>query len=94
MSKKIRYSKKWFNPLYFIIEDLIKEYSTIKRVLIYGGKSSSKTVSIAQYLAKQGIERAESSILFRKESARVKTTIKRTFDLAVKTTRLQNAWHK
>jgi len=91
---KIRYSRKWFNPAFFIIEDAIKEIPELRRVLIYGGKSSSKTISICQYLAKSGIERGESSILFRKESARVKTTIKKSFELAIKTTRLQNAWKK
>lgn len=33
-------------------------------------------------------------MLFRKESARVKTTIKRTFDAAISTLRLENGWTK
>jgi len=90
----ITYSLKWFNPLFFILEDIVLKRPKIKRVLIYGGKSSSKTISVSQLLAKQGLEQRQSSILFRKESARVKTTIKKSFDLGIKTTRLQNGWEK
>lgn len=90
----ITYSRKWFNPLFFILEDITDNKPKIKRVLIYGGKSSSKTISVCQLLAKKGIESRQSSILFRKESARVKTTIKRSFDLAVKSTRLNQGWEK
>lgn len=90
---KIKYSKKWFNPLFFILEDILKNKAKVKRILIYGGKSSSKTISVCQLLVKRGVEKAESSILFRKESARVKTTIKESFKKGVETTRLAEAWH-
>lgn len=88
----ITYSKKWFNPLFFILEDIVNNKPRVKRILIYGGKSSSKTVSVCQLLAKCGVAKRESSILFRKESTRVKTTIKQSFKLGIKTTRLKNAW--
>lgn len=91
-SNKITYSRKWFNPLFFILEDIPEEYPKVSNVFIYGGKQSSKTVTICQYLAKRGIEKGESSMLFRKESARVKTTIKKSFSLGVETTRLKEAW--
>ena len=89
---KITYSRKWFNPLFFILEDIIKNKPKIKRVLIYGGKSSSKTASVSQLLAKRGLENRENSILFRKESTRVATTIKKSFQLGIDTTRLTQGW--
>lgn len=88
----ITYSRKWFNPLFFILEDIVENKPLVKRILIYGGKSSSKTVSACQLMAKQGVAKRRSSMLFRKESARVKTTIKQSFKLGIKTTRLQNGW--
>lgn len=66
----------------------------VKRVLIYGGKSSAKTVSVCQIIAKYGVEENASAILFRKESNRVKLTIKKSFELSIKTTRLDEAWQK
>jgi hypothetical protein len=91
-TKKITYSKKWFNPLFFILEDIVLNMPKVKRVLVYGGKSSAKTASISQLIAKRGVERGESSILFRKESSRVKTTIKKSFELGINTTRLSEGW--
>lgn len=88
----IEYSKKWFNPLFFILEDILENKRQVSQILIYGGKSSSKTASVSQLLAKRGLERGESSILFRKESSRVKTTIKPSFQLGIDTTRLKNGW--
>lgn len=90
----IEYNRKWFNPLFFIVEDIVNNLPKVKRVFIYGGKSSSKTVSVCQLLAKRGLERRENSIMFRKESARVKTTIKKSFELGIKTTRLTEGWTK
>ena len=92
MTNKITYSKKWFNPLFFILEDIVENNTKVSNILIYGGKSSSKTFSPSQLFAKRGLEKAESSMLFRKESARVKTTIKRTFKAAIETTRLSQGW--
>src|SRR5690606_35632710 len=89
---KIKYSKKWFNPLFFIIEDIVNTKKSVSNILIYGGKSSSKTASVSQFVAKRGIENRESAILFRKESTRVLTTIKPSFKLGIETTRLQKGW--
>ena len=50
----IKFSKKWFNPLYFILCELLKEDS-IRFIFIYGGKGLSKTVSIAQLLLKEAL---------------------------------------
>lgn len=79
---KITFDKKWFNPLYFILNDLLKD-DTVRTILVYGGKSSSKTVSIAQILTKQLVVKNESSIAFRKESSTIPTTLKKTFNLAI-----------
>ena len=75
------FSKKYFNPLYFILNDYLKD-NTIRTILVYGGKSSAKTVSIAQLLSKELCVHSNSSIAFRKESTTISTTIKKSFDLA------------
>lgn len=83
----VRFNKEWFNPLYFILNDLIKD-DTIRTIWVYGGKSSAKTVTIAQVLAKEAYLSNANSIAFRKEGTTVKTTLKKSFKLAIKTTRL------
>jgi phage terminase large subunit len=77
------FRENWFNPLYFILNDLLKDNS-IRTILIYGGKSSAKTVSICQILCKESAVNQSSSIAFRKESTTIKTTLKKSFDLAIK----------
>jgi hypothetical protein len=84
---KIRFSKKWFNPLYFILNDIIEDDS-IRIVLVYGGKSSAKTVSISQILSKECYLKGSNTIAFRKESASIPTTLKKSFNLSIETTRL------
>lgn len=79
----IQFRKRWFNPLYFVLDDLLKD-NTIRTVLVYGGKSSSKTVSITQQLSKECAVYNSGSIAFRKESTIIKTTLKKSFDLAIK----------
>lgn len=78
----IKFSRKWFNPLYFILNEIIKDHS-VRTVLVYGGKSSAKTVSIAQILVKELVVKQVSSIAFRKESAIIPTTLKKSFNLAI-----------
>jgi phage terminase large subunit len=78
---KIRFNKKWFNPLYFILNEIIKD-NGIRTVLVYGGKSSAKTVSITQLLMKELVVKQASSIAFRKESAIIPTTLKKSFNLS------------
>jgi len=68
--------------LYFILNDLLKD-DTVRTILVYGGKSSSKTVSIAQILIKELVVKNASSIAFRKESSTIPTTLKKTFNLAI-----------
>lgn len=78
----VTFDKKWFNPLYFILNDIIK-IPTIRTVLIYGGKSSSKTVSVDQILSKECYVKAASTMAFRKESSIIPTTLKKSFNLAI-----------
>lgn len=89
----LRLDKKWFNPLYFIINELCKDDS-IRTILIYGGKSSSKTVSICQYLAKDCYVKGSNIIAFRKESAIIPTTLKKSFNLAIDSVRLYPAYER
>src|ERR1700733_1603500 len=79
---KPTFNKKWFNPLYFILNDIIKD-PTIRIVLVYGGKSSAKTVSICQIIAKECYVKQASAIAYRKESAIIPTTLKKSFTLAI-----------
>lgn len=82
----VRYSKKWVNPLYWIIQDILKDNS-IRTVFVMGGKSSAKTQTICQALSAQG-RKGYSSLGFRKESSTIPTTLKESFVKALHTMRL------
>lgn len=75
-------SRKYFNPLYFIINDLLKDH-TIRTILIYGGKSSSKTISICQGIIKECYVHGANAITFRKESSIIPTTLKKSINLSI-----------
>lgn len=90
---KLRLSRKWFNPLYFILNNIIKD-DNIRNVHVYGGKSSAKTVSISQILSKECYISNASSIAFRKEGTLIQTTLKKSFNLAISTMRMQDAFEK
>ena len=77
----MRFSKKWYNQLYFIINDLSKD-ETIRTILVYGGKSSAKTQSICQFLQKELVINSRSTIALRKESSTIPTTLKESFNKA------------
>ena len=77
----MRLSKKWFNSLYFILNDLLKD-QTVRTILVYGGKSSAKTQSICQLLHKELVLNSYSSIALRKESSTIPTTLKESFNKA------------
>ena len=76
------FDKKWFNELFFILNDILKDDS-IRIVLVYGGKSASKTVSICQLLAKEAYVHKASTIAHRKESSTIPTTLKKSFNLSI-----------
>lgn len=90
---KITFKKEWFNPLYFILNTIIKDPS-IRTVLVYGGKSSSKTVSIAQILSKQSIVNGYSTIAYRKESNSIDTTLKKSFNLSQDSMYIDNGFKR
>jgi PBSX family phage terminase large subunit len=89
----VRLSKKWFNPLYFIINEILKD-SSIRTVLVFGGKSSSKTVSICQSLVKESLINNASTVALRKESTSIPTTLKKSFSLAIDSMYLYPAFLK
>jgi phage terminase large subunit len=89
--EQVRFRRNWFNPLYFILNNIIK-VPTIRTVLVFGGKSSSKTVSIAQITTKQAVIHSDNTIAFRKESATIKTTLKKSYNLAIKSMRVRDAF--
>jgi phage terminase large subunit len=89
----LKLDRKYFNPLYFIINELVK-IEGIRTILIYGGKSSSKTVSICQNLAKDSYVKGSSTIAYRKESAIIPTTLKKSFNLAIDSTYLYPAFQR
>lgn len=88
-----RFDKKWFNPLYFILNKIIKDEG-IRIVLVYGGKSSAKTVSICQALSKESYIHEANTIAYRKESAIIPTTLKKSFNLAIDGMYLYPAFQK
>lgn len=61
---------------------------------IYGGKGSAKTVTISQIISKLCIENNEKAICFRKESTTIATTLENSFNVGIKTSRLENAYKK
>lgn len=88
MSDVLRLKKDWFNPVYFHIKHYA-EIPTIRRIMVYGGKSAAKTLSFAQFLSIVGYTQGISSILFRKEQTTIKTTIKQAVKKAVELTYLE-----
>jgi len=88
-----RFDKKWFNPLYFILNFLIKDNS-IRTIFVYGGKSSAKTFSILQILGKEAALHGKSSIALRKESTTIEKTLKKSLFSAIDKTHLYPAFKK
>jgi PBSX family phage terminase large subunit len=88
------FNTKWFNTLYFILNKALKENPKINKVFIYGGKSSSKTYTIAQYMAKECYVKKLDSIAFRKESVTIQTTLKKSFKSAIDSCRLHPAFEE
>lgn len=84
MGLKVKFDRKWVNPLFHILNEIIKD-DTIRTVLIYGGKSSAKTATVCQILAKELVLKQVSSIAFRKESVTIPETLKKSLKLARQT---------
>lgn len=91
MIQKIRYKKEWFNPLYFELRKYESD-PTVRFIFVYGGKGSAKTVSIVQLIAGQTLSKRKNTIAFRKESTLIRTTLKKSFSLAIDTMRLNHGF--
>lgn len=86
-------SRKNHNPLFFILNDLFKN-DKIRTILVYGGKSSSKTISICQMIVKNMFVEKANTIAFRKESSIIKTTLKKSFNLSFESMKLTDDMEK
>jgi len=90
---KITFKKVWFNPVYFHLRKYMAD-DKIRRILIYGGSSAGKTHEICHALAIDGYFNNYSSIVFRKEQASIKDTIKNELKSSLHTCRMQNAYNE
>jgi len=77
-----KFDRRWFNPLYFHLIHYCAD-DNIRKIMIYGGKSSSKTFSIAQFLAIKTYTENCSSICYRKEQVTIKNTLKQSINKAI-----------
>ena len=89
--KNPTFKKEWFNPLYFIIDNLLSE--GVSEFYVYGGKSSAKSYTICQIMAIRNYIDSCNSLIYRKQSNIIKTTIRKTFALAVHSVRMSEAWN-
>lgn len=90
---KIRLSRKWVNPIYWEIDKYAKE-PKVTEILIFGGKGSAKSFSVCQYIGLKSETRGKSALIFRKETSRVKTTIKKTMRAAIESMRIIKDYDK
>ena len=88
--EKITFKKKWFNPLFFIIEQLLEEGVT--EFYLYGGKSSAKTVTVCQLFASHCIRKDQNALILRKQSVLIPTTVLPSMKVAIQQCRLSPGW--
>lgn len=88
--EKITFRKKWFNPLFFILEQLLSEGVT--EFYLYGGKSSAKTVTVCQLFASHCIRKNQNALILRKEGVLIPTTVLPSMKVAIQQCRLQEGW--
>lgn len=91
IKKSIRYKYEWFNPIYFHIKKYLAD-KNIRRILTYGGSSAAKSHSILQALGTDGYRFSYSSLIFRKEQASIKDTVKNELLAALENARIHNAY--
>ena len=84
MNDVLRLKKTWFNPLYFHLRKYVED-NKIRRVMIYGGKSSAKTFTIAQLFNVISYTNNVSCIAYRKEQTTIKISLKPAFVKAIDT---------
>lgn len=82
MNDVLRLKKTWFNPLYFHLRKYVED-NKIRRVMIYGGKSSAKTFTIAQLFNVISYTNNVSCIAYRKEQTTIKISLKPAFVKAI-----------
>lgn len=87
----MRLRKQWFNPLYFHLRHYVRD-PNIRKIMVYGGKSSAKTFSISQLFCILCENNGLSSICYRKEQTTIKTTLKPAFSKAIEKMFLQKAF--
>lgn len=85
------FKKEWFNPLYFIIKQLLAK--GVSEFYIYGGKDSAKTVTVSQIIGIDCLLKKRNALIFRKEGSLIKTTVKPSMALAIETARISNGWN-
>lgn len=88
----VRLSSYWFNPLYWHLRHYVK-IPTIRKIMVYGGKSSSKTVTISQLLTILCHNESQSAIAYRKEQSTIKTTLKNAFKKAISSIKFDSAYN-
>jgi len=88
---KVQFDNKWFNPLFHILWDIETKYPNIKHVYIYGGKSSTKTYTVAQFALIKAAVYGKNTLAFRKVSDRMNETLISTFKKARRTTKVEAA---
>lgn len=87
----LRLKKEWFSPIYFHLRKYVDD-EKIRRVMIYGGKSSAKTFSVAQLFCVLAYTRGLSCIAYRKEQTTIKISLKPAFVKAIETVYLSAAY--
>ena len=80
----LRLKKEWFSPLYFHLRKYVDD-PKIRRIMIYGGKSSAKTFSVAQLFNLLSYTTGISCIAYRKEQTTIKISLKPAFVKAIDT---------
>ena len=86
-----RYDKKYFNPGFFELDKYLTD-PDVTTIYYFGGKGASKTIGICQALGKEAQSYNRSSIAFRKESTRIKKTLKKSMNLALSSIFVKHAF--
>ena len=87
----LRLRKTWFNPLYFHLRKYVDDHK-IRRIMVYGGKSSAKTFTIAQLFNILSYTQKCSCIAYRKEQTTIKISLKPAFVKAIESTYMNAAY--
>jgi phage terminase large subunit len=81
-----------FNPLYDELTKWVGNPS-IRQIGVYGGTSAAKTFSIVQYLFLDGYNKSYNSIVFKKESTTIDSTVYKDFITIKDKFKLSNKFH-